>query len=106
MGLGQRFNVNRCSNTGLSEYGNDSPVGFFCANTYGDVSEGYNHTNPIATKYFDEPTRKMTLSDAEVGVPKWTNGKQNQNYLADNRMDPGFDQAGNLFIDAWDWLSP
>jgi len=48
----------------------------------------------------------MTLSDAEVGVPKWTNGKQNQNYLADNRMDPGFDQAGNLFIDAWDWLSP
>jgi hypothetical protein len=43
----------------------------------------------------------MATWDAEVGVPKWTNGKQNQkNYLADNRIDPGFGQAGNLFIDA------
>ncbi len=47
----------------------------------------------------------MALRDAEVGVPKGTNGKQNQDYLADNRIDPGFDQ-GNLFMDAWDWLSP
>jgi hypothetical protein len=90
----QNFQVNQCPNPGLPDHRNDSPVVFFHANTYGDVSEGC-HANPIATNN----------GPSEVGLQKWTNGKQNHSYLADNRIDPGFDQAGNLFMDAWDGLS-
>jgi hypothetical protein len=55
----------------------------------------FPNANPIATNN----------GPSEVGMQKWTNGKQNHSYLADNRIDPGFDQAGNLFMDAWDGLS-
>jgi hypothetical protein len=65
----QNFQVNQCPNPGLPDHRNDSPVVFFHANTYGDVSE-QTGSKIIATWQ----TTELIPGSTKQGIFSWMLG--------------------------------